>query len=801
MKLESNNNQRIVNHLAKQSVKGNRMRNFFILFTIALSVSLITFMALFTMGVRKSYERKVEHMQHVIYYDVTKEQLGNLAKDEQVSCVAKMKTGPSIEVEDYILSFQYMEESRKELEMLKLSEGKMPQKEDEIAVPKSYLKRIGKPEKLGTKLSFTFLDGTTETFTVTGFLKEQGKSKVYSIVLSEQYAENGSQLSQVPYTALVRIHNAKQYDQTGFLNEIRDLASKYGIERKQVNENNAFLKTLSGDPNALQQTVMVIVIGIGILFVSVLVIYSVFYLSVIGRIRQFGQLSTIGMTRKQIRKMIRREGILLSMRGIPIGLLLGAAEAYLAQRDGWDWKNTIVTVIGVTIADLITVLISIRKPAKLASAISPIEAAKYSGETEKQGKKETKKLYRKLSPIRLAKLNSERNRKKSMLTMISLGVGGILFMLGATFIEGTSLDEYARSGEFSYGEYQIGFSSNAVETMAHGRTGIQMKNPLSLEFVKQIEQIEGVKKVHRFERAEVKWEANGENVDDSVNTFSEKILKDMNRAMGTSLDYAEMAQKKELIINKNDLVQELFGWEFTVGDKIEITFFNGTENVTEEFTVAGILPRDYEEPSPEWQWLILPEQSVKEIMGNINLTDLLSVSTEKEKEKAVGKAIRELVEENPLLAMETIEEERDKVEEQFHMLHGTMLGLSAFIILFSLLNLLNTLITNMVTRKQEFAMLQSIGMSEKQLYQMVQSEGILLAGGNVLLTLVGGTLGGIGMIEIMRHFEAEYMHYHFPLWYFLVYTVLLVVIPIIVSRVVFYFFKKEALVERIRNSD
>lgn len=84
-------------------------------------------------------------------------QLRNLAKDEQVSCVAKMKTGPSIEVEDYILSFQYMEESRKELEMLKLSEGKMPQKEDEIAVPKSYLKRIGKLEKLGTKLSFTFL--------------------------------------------------------------------------------------------------------------------------------------------------------------------------------------------------------------------------------------------------------------------------------------------------------------------------------------------------------------------------------------------------------------------------------------------------------------------------------------------------------------------------------------------------------------------------------------------------------------------------------------------------------------------
>ena len=236
------------------------------------------------------------------------------------------------------------------------------------------------------------------------------------------------------------------------------------------------------------------------------------------------------------------------------------------------------------------------------------------------------------------------------------------------------------------------------------------------------------------------------------------------------MDYAEMAQKKELIINKNDLVQELFGWEFVVGDKIEITFFNGTENVTEEFTVAGILPSDYEEPSPKWQWLILPEQSVKEIMGNINLTDLLSVSTEKEKEKAVGKAIRELVEENPLLAMETKSRRKEtKWKNNSTCCMERCFGLSAFIILFSLLNLLNTLITNMVTRKQEFAMLQSIGMSEKQLYQMVQSEGILLAGGNVLLTLVGGTLGGIGMIEIMRHFEAEYMHYHFPLWYFLVY--------------------------------
>lgn len=93
--------------------------------------------------------------------------------------------------------------------------------------------------------------------------------------------------------------------------------------------------------------------------------------------------------------------------------------------------------------------------------------------------------------------------------------------------------------------------------------------------------------------------------------------------------------------------------------------------------------------------------------------------------------------------------------------------------------LVNTLITNVVTRKQEFAMLKLIGMTDGQLTQMIQAEGLMLSLGNGLITLILGSFLGFEMISLLRHITADYMHFTFPIWYF----------------------KKQSLVERLRESD
>lgn len=131
------------------------------------------------------------------------------------------------------------------------------------------------------------------------------------------------------------------------------------------------------------------------------------------------------------------------------------------------------------------------------------------------------------------------------------------------------------------------------------------------------------------------------------------------------------------------------------------------------------------------------------------------------------------MDENPLLSMDTLRERMEQDENNFSIMYGVILGLAAFIVCFSFINLINTLIMNILTRRQELAMMQSIGMSSRQLAVMLHSEGIILAIGNIFITLVLGTSLGYLLIQAMRDIGTEYFHYHFPVWYLLGYALII----------------------------
>jgi putative ABC transport system permease protein len=805
MGLDRNNNTKVVNHLAISSVKNSKLSNFFIVFTIALSVSLLMVMSLYTIGFEKSQQRQVANMQHVIYQQVTEEQIGELAKDKRVDLLMLNKSGHGVEVKNKMLQPVWYDENAikgdsSDVEGIKISDGKVPKAINEIAVSKGYCEAIGKKAKPGIEISLSFLDGTTEEFIISGILDMADKTTIYPVLFSESYAMKGAQLKNILCDAIVRIYDANRMSQSEFLEEIRDIAIKSGIQRKQVNENNYFLDTLSGGDRQTQQIVAMIALGIGILLVSILVIYSVFYLSVIGRIHQFGQLRTIGMTKKQIKRMITREGLMLSAMGIPIGLLVGGSIGYLIQKNGWDLKNTCIIAGIVMIADVITVLISIHKPAKIAAMISPIEAAKYSGYDDKRGKPTTKQLHRKLTPLSLAKMSATRNRKKTVLTMISLGVGGVLFMLATTFISSASLEEYSRQGEFQFGEFHISMSYNAAATAEHGLTDLQLDNPFKPELKAKIKAIDGVKKVTAFGKAAMRWEAHGEMEEDSINGFARGEIPEKLLESG-SLDYDKLVENDEILICGNSIIEEIFGWKYALGDKVKFTVYNGTKEVEKEYTVAGFVDHRYFSINPVASSYLMPEDSLKRIMKDMNLTTELMVATEKANQKQVEAQLQNIIDGNPLLTMDTLVERQAVDEATFTMIFGMILGLSIFIIGFSMINLVNTLITSVVTRKQEFAMLQSIGMTNGQLMKMIQAEGLLLSLGNLAITLIAGIPVSYAGIELLRYFSADYMHFTFPVWFFLGYVVLILIVPMVVSAVTLQSFKKLSLVERLRIVD
>lgn len=182
----------------------------------------------------------------------------------------------------------------------------------------------------------------------------------------------------------------------------------------------------------------------------------------------------------------------------------------------------------------------------------------------------------------------------------------------------------------------------------------------------------------------------------------------------------------------------------------------------------------------------------------MNLNHEMIVKVDQTKESEVEKQLDAVLEDYPALTMGTLREIAAEGESSFAILNSVMIGLSIFIVAFSILNMLNTIITNILTRKKEFAMLQSVGMTTKQLFRMIQAEGLMLTAGNLVITLILGTAAGYALVRIMQYFGADYMHFHFPWLMFLGYAVFTAIVPVIVSSVMLRGFRKEALVDRLR---
>lgn len=824
-RIAANNNGRCIRELAVRSVKSSRMRNVFIVLTIVLSVSLLMVMALFYAGMHTATKRQVEGMQHVIYNGLSEEQLTAMAgADTDSTYVLGIKQGQGVEIDGTMVSpVAYEDAPLKDedvhLKTVELTEGEMPESADEAVLADAYCRLAGVEAKPGEQVSVTWLDGTTETYTISGIYHAEEHQPYYNVILSETYAREGSQLKDIPWQAVVCLADAEKMTQDEFENVADTFGEKFGVARRNVNLNGTFQRSLPGGEQQMQEMLTIAGVGIGILLVSVLVIYSVFYLSVVGRIRQFGQLRTIGMTRKQIRKMVRTEGMLLSVRGIPIGLVIGGAVSYFIRPDGWSWINVLAISAVVTAADLVTVLLSIRRPAKIAASISPVEAVKYTG-YEPGGLKKNKagsrgegakgrrnaqsrrKKVRRITPSGLAFMSTSRNKKKTALTMASLGIGGVLYMLAAFWVSSTDQESYARTGEYSYGEFLITYSYNVVQTTEHGQTQLQAEHPMDENLINAIGEIDGVEQISTAEMLSATWESNGDNGTVNVSPFHrerEESLREMNHE--GEISYEDLEQNGGIICTDGDGVwRDVYGWDIQVGDEVTLTWYDGYEMQERTFEVKGVIDgHDYTGKLRDNSTsFILPDTVISDMVGGIDLTNTVVIKVDREKERQVENELNLMMEDYPYLSLGTLREEMLQVESMFNLLFSVLVGLSVFIIGFALINMINTLITNILTRDHEFAMLQSVGMTRKQLSGMLRMEALILAGGNLLITLVIGTSAGYVMIKILRYFGAAYMHFVFPGWFFAGYAVFIVLVPVLITEYMVRRFSRQTLVERLR---
>ncbi len=289
--------------------------------------------------------------------------------------------------------------------------------------------------------------------------------------------------------------------------------------------------------------------------------------------------------------------------------------------------------------------------------------------------------------------------------------GGVVFLCGATLLSPFRRKEYSRQGEFYFGEYLIGISPDAEKTDGYGIADIRTQNPLNDELKTQLASLHGVKRVTVSERMELAYEYNGCKEDDCAVPFDRKETGILNRHSenGAVFDYDKMVMEREIIITGNDVAEEIFGWRFEPGDQVIFYWNDGEKECRDSFTIAGCVDelgiyRDKDDRGRRLEmgsgWFLMLRALMKNMVPETyGMYDKFGVSVEDgENNDGVRKWIKAITEKNPVLSYRTLSEEMKEDESAYLSLKYMIYGISAFLIVFAVINLVNTLVSDLMSR-------------------------------------------------------------------------------------------------------
>lgn len=577
------------------------------------------------------------------------------------------------------------------------------------------------------------------------------------------------------YDAQVTIIDAAKMTQYGFTTVVNKIASQYNIPR--VIKNELFMDSLPDGGLLNQKNAIIVAISFFVIFISALVIYNVFYLSVTNQVQQFGQLRTIGMTQKQIKTVIRYERKRLCGISIPVGLLIGGFIGYLLQPNGWDWVRAIILSVLIALIITFVVKISLSKPAKVASSISPISSSKYMGGMNNYSTPH--KLKRKLSPLGLSMISVTANWKKEIVSLLSLGLCGLLFVLAATYSVSIDVEAIVEKEIYQYGQLVID------TTEEYNQISEKLDNLLQ-----NIKSIPGVNTVKKIMETDIEWSTTNAIGDDqlSIITANDFFLIQSFIQEGKT-DYQTMVNSNEvMVVGGLD--------DISIGSTVVFSFGDGVDRT---YTVGAILDSNiYSNTAIYGGWFLIPEELIPGSSGNFSTAIKLVVAADNTALKDVETSLKILLDDFGGLSLSTKQEavvERNITVKQVSM---AIISITLLLLFFSIITFTSTIITSIATRKREYAMLQSIGMKRKQVEVMALGESILLVVGSLLITLFLGIFLGQLMIRAMIDMGIFYLSYTFPLRLYVIYCLSILFAIMLITFSAFRTMQKVSLVDRLR---
>lgn len=768
---------------------------------------------------------KIYPTWHALYRNVDESTVMKLAAHHDVKTYGLRSDAGYMNLEDATVSMMYMDRTGMELYKVKLKEGQLPQKENDIVVSKGILEALGQNGKIGDTITVPYqilkddgLDYTKEKdFRICGFLADNESSKEqkqYTSLVSEAFLKAEIPVEQVKYRFLLQVNGQKGNTTADYTETIQNIARQFGISEDDMNINKEYLAANYVDPATIPVIVGIMLI---VVLAGIITIYSVYYVSMNQRVREFGKLKAIGATKRQLRQIVLREGMGVALFAIPIGLLIGKVavkvvllqfvehakdsnvlitEAYKVVAKGevqlYYWWIYLLA-IAVT---LCTVYLSLMKPMRMAAKVSEIEAMRYQGGSKRQ--KSSRKGYQFLNIGRLTKRNLAENKKKSTITIVSMAVTGIFVMMVATVLSCANPMESAKSS--IVGQYEISpiVESGNKEHPEYEWAEVQKNNPLNEGLKQQIEELDGVERVDVFTALKVSGGPFEEKIGtEFINGVPEEYAEELKKGITEgNVTYEELKSGDKVILDR-----ALLHWypDIKVGDKLKLNIHDGDNTFQKEIEVAAI--GEYGTGLTNYNCLIMAKEGAEKLTIN-NSSSYFQVIADKDYDEALEASLQAIVDGSGRLQMRTWKNEYDTWENAIQMTRGACYAFIIILAAISIMNLINTMINSVHVRKKELGMMQAIGMSDRQLMKMLQLEGIFYTVGTLIISIGVGSLAGYPLfLYAKRTGMFDISTYHYPVTAAIIIILTLFVIQMLLAIFIAKSVRKDSLIERIRFSE
>lgn len=786
-----NPNQKVIKRMARNALKENRRKTITLFLAVLLSSFLV--FTIFTVGDSYFRLQKIQNIRmsgaefDAIMYGVTDEQKQMCENNPDIVLTGTAGVCGWVEKTDQDSTpnvgliwaddgywTQMMEPVREKLE------GSYPTALDEIMVTKSALKECGYEDlEVGDTLDMSY--GTqkgifTGTFRISGIWDGYGPKKQF-FVSKEFYDQSGWKLSEAS-------------------------SGRYFMDFKQKimtkTQQNAFIESMNlgkqqnlffmGDLGASVQILAGIIGLIAITCLcAYLLIYNIMYLSVAGKVRYYGLLQTVGMTEKQVKKMMRDQMFLIGSAGTVIGCLSGGLVSFflipvvvksLGIKSGYVGAEMIrfhPAVLLVTILLVgVTLLLACQKPAKMAADISPIEALGYRP-THKIVK--ARKVGKRKVIARLSLRQFTKDKKRTAVVLLSLAASLSVYLCIVTMLD----SQAARTIVSNYMDTDMVITNDtACKEKSEDRRDI-----LDDSFVKSIKENAGVSEVHSVEFAEItvpwepdfaemwmkefyaKWmnvpysqdrdeyQNHPENFGSSLIGIDEQEFDYLNNSLEHPINKEDFLCGKACIVYRNGLD---FADADIIGKNVTCALYED-QQTTKTFVIEGVTDENYYTALLGYPPTIITSDQVVNTFANNPIRLKTGIKYHKEYDRDIEQEILSLLEENDNakdFSWESKIEDADEIEKAQGYMPQVGIGIVLILAFIGIMNYMNTFVVNVQSRMTELSVMESIGMTPKQLLGMLVREGILYVGGAWLVTLTVGLGGTYLLYESMNYRGIEF---------------------------------------------